>query len=247
MKKILLGIIIGVLTLSSVCFAEVQSLQSRPDRARLSGQSVNQFFILARNMEADGGILGKSATINASTGAETTATNNIDSHMAKNTEFGAAAILAVSQYGYQTRAPETNGTFTSATNYTLGDSTTGASGSQSYYYGLFDMGNVGNVTYTASIQKDAASNSNQSILYSAARNNNLKKYVDYYTGGRDVYFYGDATSETLGWRGATNTAFVSSSYPIFVRNGKLFGVGVYTGQLYGEYTCRTAIVCGSGM
>ena len=94
MKKICF-LIVAILTLSTVSFA---NLQSRPDRTRLVSQTANQFFIKARNMEAPGGVLGKQASIDQETGGEASSSNNIDAHMCKNTEYGAAAILSVSQY-----------------------------------------------------------------------------------------------------------------------------------------------------
>ena len=233
MKKICF-LIVAILTLSTVSFA---NLQSRPDRARLVSQTANQFFIKARNMEASGGVLGKQAMIDQETGGEASSANNIDAHMCKNTEYGAAAILAVSQYGYSEKVPETSGIYNASNGtYTLGDSTTGAAGTESYYYGLFDMSNNYQdntnykYTYTATAHRDTKTTDStyqySSILYRAARDTSLSKYVDFYpnkSNGNITCYYGDATLETPLWRGASDSQSVTATRPLARRFQGSFG------------------------
>ena len=58
--------------------------------------NLNDWMINIRNMQASGGTLGLSDTINT----DLTSTNtNLDIHMEKNTEYGAMAILSASSYG----------------------------------------------------------------------------------------------------------------------------------------------------
>ena len=253
MKKICF-LIVAILTLSTVSFA---NLQSRPDRTRLVSQTANQFFIKARNMEAPGGVLGKQASIDQETGGESSSSNNIDAHMCKNTEYGAAAILSVSQYGYSEKVPETSGIYNASNNtYTLGDSTTGAAGTESYYYGLFDMSNnLSNykITYTATAHRDTKTTDTiyqySSILYRAARDNTLSKYVDFYPNpstGKG-YYYGDATYETPNWGGASLCGIALVGYPVLYRIGSIFGSSDGDGKPYGECAARVSVVCGAGL
>ena len=257
MKKICF-LIVAILTLSTVSFA---NLQSRPDRTRLVSQTANQFFIKARNMEAPGGVLGKQASIDQETGGEASSSNNIDAHMCKNTEYGAAAILSVSQYGYSEKVPETSGIYNASNNtYTLGDSTTGAAGTESYYYGLFDMSNNWQennnykYTYTATAHRNTKTTDTtyqySSILYRAARDNTLSKYVDFYpnqSNGNITYYYGDATFETPKWRGASNSGFVTGTSPVFGRYGGIFGRDGHYGVASSSNSARATVVCGAGL
>ncbi len=59
----------------------------------------NDLFIGIRNMEKEGGTLGLTAKIQTSSYLEEGDGNGLDCHMAKNTEWGTAAMLATSIYG----------------------------------------------------------------------------------------------------------------------------------------------------
>lgn len=61
-------------------------------------KDVGSWITQIRNMEAIGGGLGLTETINGKL-ISTTQANNLDCHMEKNTEFGAMAILSASSYG----------------------------------------------------------------------------------------------------------------------------------------------------
>ena len=60
-------------------------------------KSLNDWMLQVRNMQALGGTLGRTDTINT-TNLTSNATN-LDIHMEKNTEYGAMAILSASSYG----------------------------------------------------------------------------------------------------------------------------------------------------
>ncbi|MCI8616788.1 MAG: hypothetical protein HFJ60_00750 [Clostridia bacterium] len=62
--------------------------------------TINNWLINIRKMEAIGGTLGLAAGINGNL-TDSGETNNIDIHMQKNTEYGAMAILSASAYGNQ--------------------------------------------------------------------------------------------------------------------------------------------------
>lgn len=80
--------------------------------ASIGADSVTNWFVKIRSMEATGGTLGLIDTINAETlEGNTTNPNNLDIHLSKNTEFGAMSILATSAYGNQNKIA-TGGTTT---------------------------------------------------------------------------------------------------------------------------------------
>ena len=58
-----------------------------------------EWIIDIRQMEALGGTLGLSDTINTTSLVSNGESNNLDVHMQKNTEYGAMAILSASSYG----------------------------------------------------------------------------------------------------------------------------------------------------
>ena len=101
MKKKLLKffIIIGALALllTVISTTQVQAvLQSNPN-THYKGIYYSDYWITYfRDMEKTGGALGLSETINATTKLATSASNNLDSHMMKSTEYGAIAILSTS-------------------------------------------------------------------------------------------------------------------------------------------------------
>lgn len=95
-KKILL-VLIGLITY--IMFANnVQAYQSRPNVNTKSDTVINM-FVNTRKMEiVSGGPLGLDANVNDD-GIETSASNNIDVHLTKNTEWGTVAMLSASIYG----------------------------------------------------------------------------------------------------------------------------------------------------
>ena len=65
-------------------------------------KTVNDWIVQIRQMEAAGGTLGLSETINTTGLLATSPSNNLDCHMEKNTEYGALIILSASSYGKPT-------------------------------------------------------------------------------------------------------------------------------------------------
>lgn len=74
------------------------NFQSRPGTNIYYTGSADTHFVNIRKMESASGSLGLSATIDAN-GNETSASNNIDAHMMKQTEFGIVVTHINSQYG----------------------------------------------------------------------------------------------------------------------------------------------------
>ncbi len=95
MKKI-----ISILFITCMClvcmpnlnFAVLQSNGNTPVKYGL-----NNYIVNVRKMEALGGAMGLTETLNDN--LTSTTSNNIDVHMEKNTEYGAMAILSASNYG----------------------------------------------------------------------------------------------------------------------------------------------------
>ncbi len=168
-------------------------------------------------------------------------TNNLDSHMMKNTEWGAVAYLSRSVYGKNgevwnnpyynnatNRSPitglcgnETNGKNNATTNMSntvkyneIGGGNASTTGN---VYGIYDMAG-GAWEYVAGIYTGAASNNNRSKLWDS----NNSKYVDKYTNTTDLqstYYgntdkYGDAVYETSR-SGYSSTGSWDSSYSRF--------------------------------
>jgi len=138
--------------------------------------------------------------------------NKVDSHMMKNTEWGAVAYLSHSIYGINKQITiNNNGT----TYYTgggvgtayltnIGQSTTGN------VYGIYDM--VGNAYEQMMGNYNKTSGSGDLTVTSI---NN--KYVDVYTGTTVANsIMGDAVGETIGWY-ETYDCFVNSNGPWFFR------------------------------
>lgn len=62
-------------------------------------KKIDDWIVQIRQMEASGGTLGLSETINKTGLLATTNSNGLDCHMEKNTEYGALVILSASSYG----------------------------------------------------------------------------------------------------------------------------------------------------
>ena len=94
-KRVLIGIImfatIGILGQTSRVEAALQANGGTAITANL-----NDWIKAVRQMQATGGTLGLTDTINTNL---TSSNKNMDIHMQKNTEYGAMAILSASAYG----------------------------------------------------------------------------------------------------------------------------------------------------
>ncbi len=186
------------------------------------------------------------------TGNSLESTNNLDSHMIKNTEWGAVAYLSRSAYGkngevwnnpyYNNTTNQspiaglcgkaTNAKDLSTTNLNdtckyneIGGENASTTGN---VYGIYDMAG-GAWEYVAGIYIGETSNDNSSKLWDS----NNSKYVDKYintTGSRSTYYgntdkYGDAVYETSSSGASPNDSWDSchSYFPISSR--PVFGRG----------------------
>lgn len=97
-KKILIIMIAAILSIIAMPNRAHAGLQANKGGTSLVNVTANGFFVSMRRMESQYGTLGKSAVFDQTTYVDSTG-NGIDSHMALNTEFGTAGILAYSEYG----------------------------------------------------------------------------------------------------------------------------------------------------
>lgn len=206
--------------------------ESRPDYESLISKTASQFFAIVRQMETEGGPLGLKATVD-DTGTETSASNGIDCHMIKNTEYGTVGMLAASIYGAKTSTGF--GSVKTTTNNVTG---------------VYQMGTKSNEKneYVAGILGTATS------VYVTNIKNADPKYWNNYTDSKDSYKPGDGTKAEISW--ARDNSWVSSSYPVFARQ---YQQGVF--DCYGEdgeadrgdvyeyrhYSSRAVVVCGAGL
>ncbi len=208
------------------------SLQVRviPNVTSWRGITVNNMFTVCGNLTETGNSLENTS---------------LDSHMMKNTEWGACAYLSRSVYGINGEVwnnpyynnttnyspitglcgNETNGKDNATTNMSntvkyneIGGGNASTTGN---VYGIYDMAG-GAWEYVAGIYTDGASNDDRSKLWDS---NNLK-YVDKYTNTTDSQStsygntdkYGDAVFETSSSGSSSNGSW-DSSYSYFPSSG----------------------------
>ena len=139
---------------------------------------------------------------------------NLSSHMLKNSEWGAVAYLSHSQYGRNGKEVITNAN----TNYITADNGISINPEQSTtgnIYGIYDFSG-GAYEYLASyFEIGTKENANQIM------NEKEKKYITEYDGSKenDKYKIGDATDETPKWY---DDAFgiIGTDGPFFSRGGE---------------------------
>ncbi len=164
---------------------------------------------------------------------------SLESHMLKNSEWGAVAYLTESKYGRNGTEVTINNNGT--TYYTGGGAgnayvTNTPQSSTGNVYGIYDLS--GNAwEYVASYYKDG----DFSYANSAFTTGTSDKYSTAYDGTNvnTDYKYGDATYETSGWH-SDSASFVDSDIPFFVRGGSFTDdsyAGVFNfGRHLGDYS-----------
>ena len=102
-SKILIIMVLAVMLIPLKSNAGLQANKNGTSYTITDTIYANDLFIGIRNMETEGGTLGLSAKIQATTYLEEVEEgktgNGLDCQMAKNTEWGTAAMLAASIYG----------------------------------------------------------------------------------------------------------------------------------------------------
>lgn len=242
MKKLkLLAVLMAIIMTTNVHAA----LQSRPGVAAKVKTTASDFFKLIREMESVGGSFGLNATFveNATTGEyeETSESNNIDTHMCKNTEWGTVAMLSASDYGAGNGNVTKNYNYTTQTYGVTASTTRNMSG----VFGMYS-GSGSHEYVAAGIVSKMSSSYNKYLINAHSR------YVDNYADSSDDsdftrYIPGDATYETKTFTGGGGS-FVYSSGSVFGRgnNGVLSSSG-YIGGVYTLYGSRLVVWVGAGL
>lgn len=106
-KLILLTLVIMLVTILLSTIEVNATLQANPNTHYKKTNTTANWKNLFRNMEKQGEGMGLSETLKSDLSAES-ASNNIDVHMVKSTEFGAVAILSASSYGNSQTLPNSD-------------------------------------------------------------------------------------------------------------------------------------------
>lgn len=191
---------------------------------------MNNWLLNIRKMEATGGTLGLSDTINTTNlTSSASESNNLDIHMELNTEYGAMAILSASSYGNPNKINS-------------GETTTG--NKSGVYINL-------NKEWVAAAGKSVA---NGSVPNFANANS---KYKNIYDKDSYVTKRGDALVETKGWHGSNSSEWLDGNGESgFVRaaSGSVFSYNGVRGNWNGyailtkSYNAtRAVVVIGNGL
>ncbi len=228
-SKILVIMVLAVMAMPLTSNAGFQANKGGTSYKTSGTIYANDLFEGIRNMETTGGTLGLNAKLQETTYLDTT-NNGLDCHMAKNTEWGTAAMLSASIYG---TAPEG----------ISDDSTTGNDS------GIFQMAR--GFELVAGIK-------NATNDYMGKIRNADARYYDLYE--TKVSKAGDATTETVGWKKGQGGSYPPEHAEMFVRDcAGLFGFGTHHGNTEGEYcydysanhfnyaSARAVVVCGYGL
>ena len=163
--------------------------------------------------------------------------NTINSHMMKNSEWGAVAYLAHSKYGLKGNEVKINSSGYISGNVAEASSTGNA-------YGIYDLSGAAWEYVAASIGNrfEEAKSNEYFTNYTNPANSNTN-----YSGA----IVGDATLETAGWFGeyAYFPTSATSAYPVFARGGVynyeaiagLFCFGASSGSVYTHHSFRVCL------
>lgn len=213
----LLGtILLAILFINNKSYAVLQS-----NGGTIATKDVGSWMSQIRNMEANGGSLGLTETINGNL-TPSSGSNNLDCHMEKNTEYGAMAILSASSYGNPEKIEN-------------GGTTTGnASGVKMNLNKEWVA--AGAMSHNSAYTNASSRYKNQYSKRSPYREGNYEKYWGVLYEHRN----GDALTETSGWHGSGASTWISSQYDADSEYGPLGGAGLlraYSGSIFSYYGC----------
>ena len=144
----------------------------------------------------------------------------LNSHMLKNSEWGAVAYLTESKYGRNGEevTQNTDSSYKTANGNFMNNQKQSSTGNKTGIYDLSGGTTDRIVAYYTEGSQDYLDNA--SSLVNDYKDENTKRYVTAYTGTSvsSAYKPGDATYETSGWHG-DSASFVSSENPFFTRGG----------------------------
>ena len=197
---------------------------------------------------------------------DATQINKLNSHMIKNSEWGAVAYLTYSKYGRNTieiSINNSNNYITGSSAGKPGDSTTNGSTVYEYntiegvkasttgnIYGIYDM-NGGSTEFVASYYNVGESSKLDNGNSFASSNGSSTQYATAYTGTdlATSYKKGDATYETKGWF-SDLSEFVQNMSPFFGRGGSyenaekagMYYFSCFDGDAYEWNSFRTCLI-----
>ena len=158
---------------------------------------------------------------------------NLNSHMLKNSEWGAVAYFTHSQYGRNgNEIGMNNKSYITAMGDIVENKNQSSTGNE---YGIYDLNGGVNEKMSAYLLQGG-----ENISYgNSLVNETNRKYVTVYTGSstNSSYKLGDATYETSGWQGGY-TDFINSENPFLNRGGACFD---------GESTGIFSVYCTQGL
>lgn len=164
---------------------------------------------------------------------------NGNSHLLKNTEWGAVTYLASSIYGTDIVPNTSNITSSNVLNSTTGNMS-----------GVFDMSGLMYEMVMGNYNKDAGLDENTNSGFEPYGKIEFPSdtYYDLYTSITEKgMILGDATSEVKGWNGGTSS-FVNGSNPFFIRGGKnnlnasIYSFDSYSGNARDDVMFRVALM-----
>ncbi len=97
-KKMILGVVI-IVGVALLPLPSKAVLQANPNTNGTKVDTTENWLLTVRSMEKKNQAMGLEETIDSSTKKATSASNGIDVHMIKSTEWGTVAILSASGYG----------------------------------------------------------------------------------------------------------------------------------------------------
>jgi hypothetical protein len=231
----------------------ISSLDFKPGVVSLKTVTVGNMFTASRNMETVSKYgWGIASGLNGD-GTFTSDTNNVDTHMIKNTEWGAIGYLSQSTFGKNAEITinsntsfYTGGGAGTAYVTNVGQSTTGN------VYGIYDISG-GSYEYVMGNYNNTAGSSG--VTPSSINDKYIDRYVAY-----DSTKYGDAlyetstsTSGTTAWY-SDATVMLSSGSPWFMRSGYCsngtsagaFYFGGTSGGVGNSASWRSVVLVGAG-
>ena len=151
---------------------------------------------------------------------------DLNSHMLKNSEWGAVAYLTESRYGRNGEEVTINDTFITADAGISANPEQSSTGNET---GIYDLSGGATESVVAYYSGSTSSNLTNYGGSFASQNGPSTEYATAYTGTstNTAYKPGDATYETSGWH-SDSAYFVVSDYPFFRRGGN-YGSGSSAG------------------
>lgn len=228
-KKVFIIIILSIIV--SIIFMNTSNAALQSNNGTKKEYNISDWLKNIRNMEASGGTFGLNAEIDENSLLDKGASNGLDVHMEKNTEYGALAILSASSYG-NPEAVSGSGTTTT------GNST-----------GVV-MENRELVAATTAVSFRAF----ETVTNADDRYKNL--YIKD-SSGNYIFLRGDAMKETEKWHNSAGLEIMDSSdNPIYrFYDAKMFSMrqaywasgSSYVGTWDHPFCSRAVVVIGDGI